>query len=325
MTSMSMMSEPDWVLRVSGLTLAADIGPLVEDVSFDVARGEMVGLVGESGCGKTITALSILGLLPRPAVRATSGRIAFEGEDLLGLGEERMNGLRGNRIAMIFQEPMTSLNPVMTIGDQIGEVLTIHRRMTGRERMSEIARLLDLVRMPSSDAFRAKYPFQLSGGQRQRVMIAMALACEPALLIADEPTTALDVTVQAQILDLIKEMQSELGTACLLVTHDLGVVAETCARAVVMYAGRVIETGSTQDVFAKPLHRYTEALLDTVPAANAPGTTLPAIKGFVPPPDQRLDGCRFRDRCHAAVEACVKDPPTVGNGTHTATCWNPAS
>ena len=313
------------VLRVRGLTLAAEIGPLVEDVSFEVRRGEMLGLVGESGCGKTITALSILGLLPKHAVRVTAGSIEFEGSDLVGADEERMNDLRGNRIAMIFQEPMTSLNPVMTIEDQIGEVLAIHRRMDARARTREVARLLDLVRMPSGDAFRAKYPFQLSGGQRQRVMIAMALACEPSLLIADEPTTALDVTVQAQILDLIKEMQTELGMACVLVTHDLGVVAETCARAVVMYAGRVIETGSTTDLFAHPLHRYTEALLNTVPAANEPGTALPAIKGFVPPPDRRPEGCRFRGRCHASLDACTEPPPLVGDRTHSATCWNPAS
>ena len=319
-----MTSDRKVVLNVKDLRLDASIGPLVEDVSFTVGRGEMVGLVGESGCGKTVTALSIMGLLPGHAVRATRGSIVFEGSDLLGLNEAQMNALRGERIAMIFQEPMTSLNPVMRIGDQIAEVLALHRDLGARARETEVARLLDLVRMPSAPAFLAKYPHQLSGGQRQRVMIAMALACEPTLLIADEPTTALDVTVQAQILDLIREMQDRFGMACILVTHDLGVVAETCARAVVMYAGRVIETATTTELFSRPRHRYTEALLRTVPAANEPGAPLPAIRGFVPPPDRRPTGCRFRDRCHAAEARCAEAPPMSGDGTHRYACWNPA-
>ncbi|MCL4146853.1 UNVERIFIED_CONTAM: hypothetical protein GTU68_040175 [Idotea baltica] len=227
---------------------------------------------------------------------------------------------------MIFQEPMTSLNPIMTIGEQIGEVLAAHRGMGSRERTQEIRKLLELVGLPSRDEELARYPFQLSGGQRQRVMIAIALACEPALLIADEPTTALDVTIQAQILELITAMRKRFGMACILVTHDLGVVAETCDRAVVMYAGRIAETGPVGDLFTNPLHRYTEALIRTVPAANRPGGLLPAISGMVPPPGERPPGCAFADRCSHALPKCRDSaPPEVQRGDHSAYCWNPAT
>eukprot|EP00873_Tetraselmis_striata_P025086 jgi/Tetstr1/445350/TSEL_033148.t1 len=249
----------------------------------------MLGLVGESGCGKTITALSVLGLLPSQAVRVTRGRILFNGRDIARLGDDEMNAVRGNDISMIFQEPMTSLNPVMTIGDQIGEGLSLHRGLDGAEQADEVDRLLALVGLAGGRDQRRKYPHQLSGGQRQRVMIAMALACEPSLLIADEPTTALDVTIQAQILDLIGEMRARFGMACILVTHDLGVVAETCDTVAVMYAGRIVEQGPVTDVFRTPRHRYTEALLRTIPAANAPGALLPAITGTV----LALDGISF--------------------------------
>ncbi|MCA1299570.1 ABC transporter ATP-binding protein [Stappia indica] len=314
------------LLDIRDLGLKAVAGPLVEGFNLTVERGEMVGLVGESGCGKTVTALSILGLLPHPAVQVSAGRILFRGTDLTTLDEPAMNGLRGNRIAMIFQEPMTSLNPIMTIGDQIGEVLALHRRLDGAACARETARLLDMVGLPGTSAQQGRYPFQLSGGQRQRVMIAMALACEPDLLIADEPTTALDVTVQAQILELIKEMQERLGMGCILVTHDLGVVADICDRAVVMYAGRIIESGKINALFGAPMHRYTRALLDTIPGANPPGQDLPAIPGSVPPPGERPSGCAFTGRCSAALDRCGTDlPPAINRADHHVFCWNPAS
>jgi oligopeptide/dipeptide ABC transporter ATP-binding protein len=314
------------VLRIEDLRLEAGSGVLVDGIDLALAEGEMLGLVGESGCGKTITALSVLGLLPRQAVRLTCGRILFNGRDLAGLGEDEMNAVRGNDISMIFQEPMTSLNPVMTVGDQIGEGLFLHRGLDGAKQAGEVDRLLALVGLPGGADQRRKYPHQLSGGQRQRVMIAMALACEPSLLIADEPTTALDVTIQAQILDLIGEMRNRFGMACILVTHDLGVVAETCDTVAVMYAGRIVEQGPVAEVFRHPRHRYTEALLRTIPAANAPGAALPAIAGTVPPPGERPPGCAFAERCTAALADCAAEtPPRSGAGDHFAMCWNPAS
>jgi len=319
-------SETAPLLMIEGLRLSTRSAELVEGISLSVGRGEMLGLLGESGCGKTITALSVLGLLPKHAVRVTGGRILFEGRDIAELGEDELNRIRGNRIAMIFQEPMTSLNPIMTIGAQIGEALQIHRRMPAAHRRAEIKRLLGLVGLPSEDAQLDRYPFQLSGGQRQRVMIAIALACEPALLIADEPTTALDVTIQAQILDLIAEMRQRFGMACVMVTHDLGVVAETCDRAIVMYAGRVAEEGPVDELFGTPIHRYTEALVGTIPAANPPGARLPAIPGAVPPPGDRPAGCAFAGRCDHALDVCAsRPPPEVRRGAHVGYCWNPAS
>ncbi len=314
------------VLRIEDLCLEAGAGVLVDGIDLAVGDGEMLGLVGESGCGKTITALSVLGLLPSQAVRVTRGRILFNGRDIARLGDDEMNAVRGNDISMIFQEPMTSLNPVMTIGDQIGEGLSLHRGLDGAEQADEVDRLLALVGLAGGRDQRRKYPHQLSGGQRQRVMIAMALACEPSLLIADEPTTALDVTIQAQILDLIGEMRTRFGMACILVTHDLGVVAETCDTVAVMYAGRIVEQGPVTDVFRTPRHRYTEALLRTIPAANAPGALLPAITGTVPPPGERPPGCAFAKRCSAALPDCAgAKPPRAGTGDHFAMCWNPAS
>ncbi len=318
--------DPLGLLDIQSLTLSTPSADLVENISLSVRRGEMVGLLGESGCGKTITALSVLGLLPAHAVRVSGGRIVFEGEDIAGLDEIAFNRIRGNRIAMIFQEPMTSLNPVMPIGDQIGEVLEIHRGLGRAERKAEVKRLLDLVGLPHGDEQLDRYPFQMSGGQRQRVMIAIALACEPALLIADEPTTALDVTIQAQILDLIREMRARFGMACILVTHDLGVVAETCDSAVVMYAGRIAEQGPVDTLFHAPIHRYTEALLGTMPAANPPGSCLPAIPGEVPPPSERPAGCAFAGRCAHALDKCaLLPPPEVRRGDHFGYCWNPAT
>ena len=318
------MTDP--VLRVEGLTIALGGVKLVEDVSFDIMPGEAFGLVGESGCGKSVTALSILRLIASPPLAITGGRIEFGGRDLLKLSEDEIRGVRGGEIAMIFQEPMTSLNPVFTIGDQIGETLTIHRSMNARAAASRAAELLDLVGIPAARTQLERYPHQLSGGQRQRAMIAMALACEPKLLIADEPTTALDVTVQAQILALIERLRKELGLACLLITHDLGVVGETCARVAVMYAGRIVEHGPTEDVFGKPRHRYTKALLETIPAANPPGKRLPAIQGNVPAPGRRAPGCAFAERCAAPLARCADNRPAFAReGEHAAACWNPAA
>ena len=316
------MSAP--VLSVENLTIALRGVPLVEDVSFDIAPGEIFGLVGESGCGKSVTALSILRLLPTPPLAIAGGRIVFAGRDLAALDAAALRQVRGGEIGMIFQEPMTSLNPVFTIGDQIGEVLAIHRGYTKRQCDARAAELLDLVGIPAAASQLERYPHQLSGGQRQRAMIAMALACEPKLLIADEPTTALDVTVQAQILELIGRLQRDLGLGCLLITHDLGVVGEVCRRVAVMYAGRIVEQGPVEEIFGQPRHRYTRALLDTIPAANPPGRVLPAIPGSVPPPGARQTGCAFVERCTAAAPRCRSArPPLVRTGPRDLACWNP--
>ncbi|MEQ9515929.1 ABC transporter ATP-binding protein [Roseitalea porphyridii] len=296
----------------------------VKGVSFDVERGETVALVGESGSGKSVTALSTVSLLGGSA--EVEGSVTYDGREMVHADDKTLRQIRGNDISFIFQEPMTSLNPIMTIGAQIGEALQIHRRLPAASRRAEIKRLLGLVGLPSEDAQLDRYPFQLSGGQRQRVMIAIALACEPALLIADEPTTALDVTIQAQILDLIAEMRQRFGMACVMVTHDLGVVAETCDRAIVMYAGRVAEEGPVDELFGAPIHRYTEALVGTIPAANPPGARLPAIPGAVPPPGDRPAGCAFAGRCEHALDVCAsRPPPEVRRGAHVGYCWNPAS
>jgi oligopeptide/dipeptide ABC transporter ATP-binding protein len=312
------------VLSIENLSIAVGDRVLAEDVSLTIGAGEMVGLVGESGCGKSVTALSVMRLLP-PPVRIASGRIVVDGTDVLSLDDAPLRTLRGDRVAMIFQEPMTALNPVFTIGDQVAEVLEIHRGLDHAAALDRAAELLGRVGLPSPRAQLGRYPHQMSGGQRQRVMIAMALACEPRLLIADEPTTALDVTVQAQILGLIDRLRRDLGMACLLITHDLGVVSEVCDRAAVMYAGRIVEEAPVADLFAAPRHRYTRALLDTMPAMNPPGARLPSIGGMVPPPGQRGTGCAFAPRCSAAIEACARRPALAGSGDHRAACRNPAA
>jgi oligopeptide/dipeptide ABC transporter ATP-binding protein len=312
------------MLAIDDLHIAVGGKPLIEGVSLAIAAGEMLGLVGESGCGKSVTALSIMRLIPEPPMRVTGGAIRLGGEDLLAFSERQLEDVRGNAIGMIFQEPMTSLNPVFSIGDQIEEAVLLHRNVGRAAARQRAVELLTRVGIPAPEAALSRYPHELSGGQRQRVMIAIALACEPRLLIADEPTTALDVTVQAQILDLIDDLRRETGMAVLLITHDLGVVSQYCDRVAVMYGGRVVEEAPAAELFAHPRHRYTEALLRTIPAANPPGTVLPAIGGTVPPPGQRPPGCAYHPRCHAMIDICQDQVPVLEGDTHRAACWNPA-
>ena len=302
----------------------------VDGVSFTVGRGEVVAIVGESGCGKSVTSLSIMRLIASPPGRIVKGRVLFEGRDLLQLSEAEMRGIRGNAISMIFQEPMTSLNPVLTIGHQIAEALVLHQD-SSRERAAQRAiELLRLVRIPEAERRASQYPHQLSGGMRQRVMIAMALACEPRLLIADEPTTALDVTIQAQILDLMRELQQKTGAAIVLITHDLGVVAEMAERVVVMYAGRKVEEAQVTELFAHPRHPYTRGLLDSIPRLGAgehgearARTRLAEIAGTVPSLLEPIVGCAFAPRCRYAVARCRSDAPPLEQKAdgHFAACW----
>jgi oligopeptide/dipeptide ABC transporter ATP-binding protein len=294
----------------------------VDGVSLSVGVGETVGVVGESGCGKSVTALSILRLV-RPPGRIEEGSVMrFEGRDLLGLGEREMQHVRGNRIAMVFQEPMTALNPVFTIGDQIGEVARIHAGMSKRDAWAKAIEMLKVVGIPAPEQRASEYPHQLSGGMRQRVVIAMALVMNPALVIADEPTTALDVTIQAQILELLADLTRRLGTSVLLITHDLGVVAENCTRVIVMYAGEVVEEATTIDLFARAHHPYTEGLLGAMPRVGGEKDRLATIPGTVPPPTDWPKGCRFRDRCPYSWERCEAEHPPlyqIGGG-HTSRC-----
>ena len=296
----------------------------VDGVSFHIGPGETLGIVGESGCGKTVTALAILRLLPRHSGRIAGGAIRFEGRDLLKVDETEMRRIRGNRIAMIFQEPMTSLNPLHTIGDQVAESVRIHQGATRAAARARAEEMLRLVRIPDAARRLADYPHQFSGGMRQRAMIAMALACSPQLLIADEPTTALDVTIQAQILKLILEMKARIGAATLLITHNLGVVAETCQRVIVMYAGRTVEEADVLELFDHPAHPYTRALLESVPGrAGLRRRRLPEIPGTVPSLRVPLPGCSFAPRCGLVLERCRLEAPgmrTIGTG-HRAACW----
>ena len=300
------------------------VAKAVDGISFEIREGETLGIVGESGCGKTVTSLSILGLLPQPPARIMEGSsVRLRGEELVGSGEKRLRALRGNDISMIFQEPMSSLNPVYTVGDQIAEALRLHRGMTRKEARAEVVRLLGEVGISEPERRVSEYPHQLSGGMRQRVMIAMALSCEPQLLIADEPTTALDVTIQAQILELLASLRAKFGMAVLLITHDLGVVAEVCDRVVVMYAGQVVETGDVYDIFDDPAHPYTRGLLDSLPSVDDPGRRLDSIPGTVPNPIDWPYGCRFRARCSAAAAGCElpQDLVEIGTSGRSARCW----
>ena len=319
-------ARPRPILTVENLSLAIGGVLLTDGVSFSIAPGEILGIVGESGCGKSVTALAIPRLLAEPPIRIASGRIVFDGQDLAAATSREMSGIRGRAIGMIFQEPMTSLNPVFTIGDQIAEPMMLHRGLRKTMARARAAELLDRVGIPAPGRMLDRYPHQLSGGQRQRVMIAIAVCCEPRLLIADEPTTALDVTVQAQVLALINKLRKEMGLACLLITHDLGVVSEICDRAMVMYAGRIVEEGPVGDLIASPRHRYTRGLIDTIPARNPPRSRLPTIPGQVPPPGARGDGCAFVARCRAAREVCAHDVPVlIPAGDRAVACWNPAA
>jgi oligopeptide/dipeptide ABC transporter ATP-binding protein len=298
------------LLSVRDLAIAFGPTRVLEDVSFDIAEGEVLGVVGESGSGKSMTALAVMGLLPMGG-RVAAGSILFEGQDVTRLPEREMQKLRGARMAMIFQEPMASLNPVLTVGEQIAEVLRRHRGLDRRAAHREAVSLLKLVEIAAAERRVDEYPHQLSGGMRQRAMIAIALACRPRLLIADEPTTALDATVQAGILDLLRGLRRELGMAVLLITHDLGVVSDICERVVVMYAGRVAETGPAATLFAQPVHPYTRALLAAIPRLEGPIGALPAIAGVVPAPFDFPVGCRFAPRCGHAVPACEAAPPAL--------------
>ena len=294
----------------------------VAGVSFSLSPGRTLGIVGESGCGKSVTALSIMRLLPKAGTRV-SGSVVFEGRELGQLPERQMQDLRGNRLAMIFQEPMTSLNPSFTIGDQIGEVLVRHRGLSASAARRAAIEMLERVRIPSPQMRVDEYPHKFSGGMRQRVMIAMALACAPTLLIADEPTTALDVTIQAQILDLLRKLREETGTAIVLITHDLGVVAETCDDVAVMYAGEIVELAPAERLFAAPQHPYTVGLLGSIPLISATRERLLTISGSVPTLSGRFTGCRFAARCPFADAHCrAQAPPLAAVGaSHLSRCW----
>jgi len=292
-------------------------------VSFSLAAGRTLGIVGESGCGKSVSALSIMGLVPQPPGRIAGGEILFEGRDLLKLAPAQMRELRGDRISMIFQEPMSSLNPAFTVGDQIAEALLRHRKYNRKKAKDRAIEMLRRVRIPEPERRYDDYPHRLSGGMRQRAMIAMALACEPRLLIADEPTTALDVTIQAQILDLMRSLREETGTAIILITHDLGVVAELADDVAVMYAGRIVEHASVERLFAEPQHPYTIGLLGSIPRLHLDQERLAAIEGQVPGPFFDGTGCRFAPRCPFAVEKCRAEIPGLSklHEGHEAACW----
>ncbi len=304
----------------------------VDGVSFDLARGETLGIVGESGCGKSVTALSILRLIPPETSRIVGGSVRFDGRDLAALSEAEMRAIRGHRIAMIFQEPMTSLNPVLTIGTQIAENVVRHTGVPWRAALDRAREMLDLVKIADARRRLEEYPHQLSGGMRQRAMIAIALSCNPQVLIADEPTTALDVTIQAQILDLMLELKEKLGTAIIMITHDLGVIAETTERVVVMYAGRKVEEAPVEALFAQPTHPYTRGLMRALPRLDADAEVagrrprLQEIPGIVPALNRPITGCAFAPRCGFATDRCrAEAPPLVSTSAgHSAACWETA-
>ncbi|HYO59731.1 ABC transporter ATP-binding protein [Archangium sp.] len=326
------MSEP--LLDVRGLKtqLSLEEGPVlaVDDVSFSIPPGGTLGVVGESGCGKSLTALSVMRLVPEPPGRVVGGRILFQGEDLLALPEGKMRRMRGRHLSMVFQEPMTSLNPVYTVGEQISEGVRLHQGLSRAAAREHAVEMLRQVGIPAPEQRVDSYPHQLSGGMRQRVMIAMALVCGPELLIADEPTTALDVTIQAQILELLKRLRAERRMAVMLITHDLGVVAESCDAVVVMYAGRVVERAPVKALFRQPAHPYTAGLLRSIPALHEVGGTgerprLKTIPGMVPSLRRLPGGCRFRDRCERAQDLCARVEPVLESKREgqEAACHNP--
>jgi oligopeptide/dipeptide ABC transporter ATP-binding protein len=296
--------------------------PAVDGVDFQIKKGETLGIVGESGCGKSVTSLSLLRLVPNPPGKIVDGEMLFRGENLLEKTESEMRKIRGNDISMIFQEPMTSLNPVFTIGEQIAEAIELHQGLSKKEAIDKTVEMLNLVGIPSAEKRVNDFPHQMSGGMRQRVMIAMALSCNPSLLIADEPTTALDVTIQAQILELMKDLKERLGTAIMLITHDLGVVAEMAENVLVMYAGKVVEYADVRTIFKGPKHPYTIGLMGSIPRLDQPKEKLYVIEGTVPNPFDMPGGCRFHPRCPEAREICANREPelTCANG-HQVRCW----
>lgn len=313
------------ILQVRDLTISFGSGKnrveVVSDISLDVRKGEIVCLVGESGCGKTVTALSVMGLLPVPPGNIDSGEIIFDGVDLLGLNDRELRNYRGNKLSMIFQEPVSSLNPVFTVGEQIGEAIRAHKKLSRQEERKRVVELLDLVGIPGAEKRYDSYPHELSGGMCQRVMIAMALSCDPQLLIADEPTTALDVTIQASILELIMNLRDELGMAVLLITHDLGIVSEIGDEVYVLYAGKVAESGSSEQIFNEPSHPYTFGLINSVPTIHTKKDKLESIPGFIPNPEDFPPGCRFNNRCALVIQKCIDESPPLfkmGNGHYSA-------
>jgi oligopeptide/dipeptide ABC transporter ATP-binding protein len=319
------MNEP--ILEVKNLqthfTTEYGIVRAVDGVDFKVNRGQTLGIVGESGCGKSITSLSIMRLIATPPGKIAGGEVILKGENILTYSEEKMRRIRGNEVSMIFQEPMTSLNPVYSVGEQIAESFRIHQKLGRKEAWNKAVEMLKLVGIPSPEKRAKQEPHELSGGMRQRVMIAMALACNPSLLIADEPTTALDVTIQAQILDLLKKLQEDFGSAIIMITHDLGVVAETCDMVAVMYAGKVVEYTNVDSLFEQPKHPYTEGLLNSIPRVDQDREELTAIKGSVPSPTDMPVGCRFAPRCPYATDLCHERLPeltTLANEEQVR-CW----
>ena len=323
-------TNEDVLIEVKGLKTHfftdEGVSPAVDGVDYSVKKGETLGVVGESGCGKSVTALSILRLIPEPPGKIVAGDILFEGQSLLELAPEEMRKIRGNKISMIFQEPMTSLNPVYTIGNQISETFKLHQGLTSKEALDRSVEMLKLVGIPSPARRVNEYPHQLSGGMRQRAMIAMALSCNPSLLIADEPSTALDVTIQAQILDLMVSLKEELNTAIIMITHDLGVVAESAARVVVMYAGKIVEEADVYQTFENPLHPYTDGLLQSIPRIDLSAKKkqrLKEIKGVVPIPSQLPKGCHFHPRCPRVMDICSHEAPelTLQQDSHKVRCW----
>ena len=316
------------LLNVQGLKtyfhLEQGVAKAVDGVSFHIDEHETLGLVGESGCGKSVTSLSIMRLIQSPPGRIEDGIIEYRGRDLLKLSEAEMRSVRGNDIAMIFQEPMTSLNPVFTVGSQIMEAVSLHQKVGSQEARNRTIEMLKLVGIPDPEQRIDEYPHQMSGGMRQRIMIAMALSCNPDVLIADEPTTALDVTIQAQIMELLQRLQDELGMAILLITHDLGVVAESTHRMAVMYAGHIVEEGTTREIFSMPAHPYTSGLIDSVPRLDTLQNRLTVIPGTVPDPANLPDGCPFSPRCPLADDRCRAEFPLlekINDGNHKARCF----
>ena len=290
-------------------TAGEEVIEAVNDVSFTLEKGETIGLVGETGAGKTTIVKSILRILPDPPAKVKSGKIYFEGKELLGLGEHQMRKIRGSQIAMIFQDPMTALNPVFTVGDQISEALRLHQKISKKEAYTKVCEMLEMVGIPAERY--GEYPHQFSGGMKQRVVIAMALSCNPALLLADEPTTALDVTIQAQVLSMMNRLKKELGTSVIMITHDLGIVAEVCDRVAVVYAGEIVEMGGREHIFDNALHPYTEGLFDSIPSLTGDETRLRPIKGLPPNPADLPKGCKFAPRCPYATEACSQAEPPL--------------